>query len=95
MPKNLFKINLNLNYLNSGLNLFYVFTGKRFTDQENIGFLPANDLIEGNIYHKFIFNKVSAQIKLEVNNILNTDYQIIAGYPMALRNFKASVSLEY
>ncbi len=95
IPKNLFKINLNLNYLNSGLNLFYVFTGKRFTDQENIGFLPANDLIEGNIYHKFIFNKVSAQIKLEVNNILNTDYQIIAGYPMALRNFKASVSLEY
>lgn len=95
IPKNLFKINLNLNYLNSGLNVFYVFTGKRFTDQENIGFLPANDLIEGNIYHKFIFNKVSAQIKLEVNNILNTDYQIIAGYPMALRNFKASVSLEY
>ena len=95
IPKNLFKINLNLNYLNSGLNLFYVFTGKRFTDQENIGFLPANDLIEGNIYHKFIFNKVNAQIKLEVNNILNTDYQIISGYPMAFRNFKVSVSLEY
>ncbi len=95
IPKNLFKINLNLNYLNSGLNVFYVFTGKRFTDQENIGFLPANDLIEGNIYHKFIFNKVSAQIKLEANNILNTDYQIIAGYPMALRNFKVSVSLDY
>ncbi len=95
IPENLFKINLNLNFLNSGLNVFYVFTGKRFTDQENIGFLPANDLIEGNIYHRFNLNKVSAMIKLEVNNILNTDYQIISGYPMALRNFKVSVSLDY
>ncbi len=95
IPKNLFKINVNVNYRNSGLNLFYVFTGKRYTDQENIGFLPANYMLESNIYHKFVMQNISALVRFEVNNILNSDYQIISGYPMALRNFKVSVSLNY
>lgn len=95
IPKNLFKINVNVNYRNSGLNLFYIFTGKRYTDQENIGFLPANYMLESNIYHKFVMHNISALVRFEVNNILNSDYQIISGYPMALRNFKVSLSLNY
>lgn len=95
VPFSLFKLNLNAEYKNSGINFFYSFTGKRFTDQENINFLPPTDILEGNVYHKFNFGKINAQVRLEANNILNTDYQIISGYPMALRNFKISVSLDY
>ena len=94
-PNNLLKCNFNLSYFNTGINIFYSFTGKRYTDAENIGSLKGVNLLEGNIYQNFKISSVSAQIKFEVNNLMNENYQIISGYPMALRNFKVNLSLEY
>jgi len=95
IPNQLIKINYNINYSGTGMNLFYSYTGKRFTDFENKNYLRAVNLIEGNIYQNFTFDKITTQLKLEVNNILNKNYQIISGYPMELRNFKLSLSLQY
>ncbi|MEO6693793.1 MAG: TonB-dependent receptor [Ignavibacteria bacterium] len=95
IPKELAKYNLSIKYKESGLNIFYSFTGKRFTDFENINFLPAVDLLELNIYHKVKMGNFLAGIKFELNNVFNEDYQIISGYPMPLRNFKFNFSFEY
>lgn len=95
IPMELAKWNFSLNYKNTGINLFYTFTGKRFTNFENTEFLRAVDLIEGNIYQNFNFGKINTQLKFEVNNLLNSDYQIISGYPMPLRNYKLSLGFEY
>lgn len=95
IPNELMKCNFNFSYMNTGINVFYSFTGKRYTDFENIGYLNGVNLIEGNIYQNFNLSTVKAQIKLEVNNLMNENYQIISGYPMALRNFKLNLSLEY
>ena len=95
IPAQQMKVNFNIAYNSTGLNLFYSFTGKRFTDLENLNYLPAVDLVEGNIYQNINFDKFSAQVRLEVNNILNADYQIISGYPMPLRNYNLSFSLDY
>lgn len=95
IPEQLAKFNLSLNYKKSGMNLFYTFTGKRYTNFENTDYLPAVDIFEGNIYQDFIINKINTQIKIEVNNIFNADYQIISGYPTPLRNYKLVLSIEY
>ncbi|MBK8552328.1 MAG: TonB-dependent receptor [Ignavibacteria bacterium] len=95
IPMELAKCNVSLNYKNTGINLFYTFTGKRFTNFENTEFLRAVDLIEGNIYQNFNFGKINTRLKFEVNNLLNADYQIISGYPMPLRNYKLSLGFEY
>ncbi|MDQ3021234.1 MAG: TonB-dependent receptor [Bacteroidota bacterium] len=95
IPEQLAKCNLSFNYKMSGINIFYSFTGKRFINFENTNFLPAVDLFEGNIYQNFMINKFNAQIKAEVNNIFNADYQFISGYPAALRNYKLVLSFEY
>lgn len=95
IPEQMAKFNTSLKYKETGLNFFYTYTGKRYTNFENTNILPAVNLIEGNIYQNFIINKISAQIKLEINNVLNQNYQIIAGYPMPLRNYKLALSLEY
>jgi vitamin B12 transporter len=95
IPEQLAKCNLSINYKKSGVNLFYTFTGKRFTNFENTNYLPAVDLFEGNIYQNFTLNKINAQVKIEINNMLNENYQVIAGYPMPLRNYKFVLSIEY
>jgi iron complex outermembrane receptor protein len=95
IPQELAKCNVNLKYGNTGINLFYTFTGKRYTNFENTKYLKAVDLFEGNVFQNFKLSKINTQIKFEVNNIFNEDYQILSGYPMPLRNYKLSLSLEY
>lgn len=94
IPQHLFKINLNAEYGNSGINLYYNYTGLRFTDVENRQFLPPINLFDGNIYQKIILAGVNIRLKLEVNNIFNLNYQVMSGYPMPLRNFKLNLNLD-
>lgn len=95
IPQQLAKCNLAVKYRQTGFNLYYTFTGKRFTDFENSNYLSAVDLFEGNIFQNFQTGKINTQVRLEVNNIFNADYQIISGYPTPLRNYKLCVSFEY
>ena len=95
VPENLLKLNLSFSFKETGLNLFYNFTGKRFSDIENLNSLPEVSIVDGNLYQNLLIAGISAQIKLEVNNILNENYQIISGYPMPLRNFKLNLNIEY
>ena len=95
IPQELAKCNIALKYRQFGINVFYTFTGRRYTDFENTRYLKAVDLFEGNIYQNIETGKINTQIRFEVNNIFNADYQIIKGYPTPLRNYRMSVSFEY
>jgi outer membrane cobalamin receptor len=95
IPKNNFKINFELFVKKIGLNFYYNLLGKRYTDLENINSLPATELLDGNIFVNFRLLDVAVQSKLEINNILNKNYQLISGYPMPLRNYKLGFSLTY
>lgn len=96
IPAHQLKINAGLIFFNAGVNVFYSYTGIRYTDAENLYYLPAEGLTEGNVYYNFsLAGKVSAQIKFEINNVFNNNYQIISGYPMPLRNYKLGLSLDY
>lgn len=95
IPENMSKLNFSVNYKETGFNLFYNFTGSRYTNFENTESLNAIDMVEGNLFHNFTVNKINAQVKFGVNNILNSNYQLISGYPMPLRNYNLTLSLNY
>lgn len=95
IPRELSKINFGVSYKDAGINLYYRFIGKRYTDFENTRFLPAVDLLDGNVHYSFPLWKLDVQTKFEVDNILDTDYQIMPGYPMPLRNFKFGLAINY
>lgn len=95
IPEQLAKCNISLRYNESSVNIFYSFTGKRYTDFENKNFLTAADMFEINFSQNIRFGSILSIIKLEINNLFNEDYQIISGYPMPLRNYKINLSLEY
>ncbi|MCB0729103.1 MAG: TonB-dependent receptor [Ignavibacteriae bacterium] len=95
IPEEMAKLNFSLNYYKSGLNLFYTFTGSRYTNFENTESLSPVDLLEANVFQNFSVYNINSQIKFEVNNLLNSDYQLISGYPMPLRNYNVTLSLNY
>ncbi|MBS1518713.1 MAG: TonB-dependent receptor [Bacteroidetes bacterium] len=95
IPADMIRSSITLNYGNSGVSFYYNFTGKRYTDQYNSGYLPAYDIFNGNVFYSPLIIGLKSTFKIELNNITNKNYQIVSGYPMPLRNFKISVNLEY
>ncbi len=93
VPVDLLKFNLSLNYKDAGINLFYNLIGKRYADAENNNSLSPAGILDANIYYNFIFGYLKLRLTMEINNITNTDYSIMPGYPMPLRNYIAKVSL--
>lgn len=77
------------------LNMYYNFTGKRFTDPENLKFIQYYETIDGNINLLFEVWKLETGLRFSVNNLFNKNYEVIPGYPMALRNYRVQLSIKY
>ena len=95
IPSEQIKSNLEFRYKSFGINLFYSYIGKRFSDAENLSAISPSSVIDGNVYYEFIISSFKTRVKLEINNITNTDFQYIPGYPMPLRNFLMSIQIDY
>jgi vitamin B12 transporter len=102
LPQEFFKSSVNLDYTadnkffkSISLNLFYTFTGKRYTDFENTRFIPYYELVDCNINFVFSLFRTETSFKFAVNNALNENYQVMPGYPMPLRNYKFQISIKY
>lgn len=95
IPEEQVKSNIEFRFNSLGINLFYSYLGRRFSDQENLIALPPASVIDGNIFYDLKLPGVEGQIKVELNNITNTDYQFISGYPLALRNYLLTFNLKY
>jgi iron complex outermembrane receptor protein len=95
IPDEQIKSNLELNFGNYGVNLFHSYIGKRYSDTENLYPLSPINILDGNIFFDYRISKYTASLKFEINNITNSDYQIVAGYPAPLRNFNFKINLNY
>jgi len=63
----------------------------RFTTEVNDRFLPAYSIESAAVRFTLPFAPFNASLKAEVNNLFNTSYQVIALYPMPLREFRATL----
>ena len=102
LPQEYVKSSFNLSYEPGGsivklisLNVFYTFTGKRYIDAENTRFIPYYELFDGNVKLTLNLFKTETSVKFAVNNLGNEDYQVMYGYPMALRNYKLQIGIKY
>ncbi|HCV42568.1 MAG TPA: hypothetical protein DGH68_03720 [Bacteroidetes bacterium] len=78
-----------------GGSLGYSYSGYRYLTEDNTESLPAHGLVNVGIRSRLTLSQLAIWIKLEVNNIFNEEYQVMLGYPMPLRSFRVTVSLEY
>ncbi|MBX7043097.1 MAG: TonB-dependent receptor [Ignavibacteria bacterium] len=89
------KAGIQTSYRGISCNLFYEYIGQRFATLANNISLPAAGLLDAGIQYRQELGGVSITGRMDVNNLLNEDYQMIAGYPMPMRNFEFKIKLEY
>jgi vitamin B12 transporter len=95
IPLQAVNINIGTKYRFLGVNIFYSHSGKRYSDFENKNKMESYNTLNGNITTAFDIWEVAGELRLEVNNITNTEYEVISGYPMPLRFYKVAFSINY
>lgn len=76
-------------------SIFYEYIGERFTSLSNNSTLSPANLLEAGIQYTLTLNTFSITGRIEAENILNEDYQMISGYPMPMRSFNFRINMEY
>lgn len=95
IPTNMTKFGFNVHYRFISMNLNDILVSKRFIDEANTKSLAPYNVINGNIILSIPTSYGKMWGKVEMNNILNKDYQVIFDYPMPLKNYKLSIGYEY
>jgi outer membrane cobalamin receptor len=78
------------------LNYSFLYVGERYNQQENIRYNHTqpwytHDL---SLANTFMLKKNRVKVSCEVNNVLSQDFDVILNYPMPLRNYRLSASIE-
>jgi len=93
-PESLFNSNLKVNYENYSLSINPKYTGKMFLNATNSVDIDPFWIINTSFDYQFTFKRVDYTILLNSNNILDEQYQIIYGYPMAGRSFELGIRIK-
>ncbi len=87
---------VGLNYKNWNLNYSFIYAGERYDEQENIIYNHMEPWYTSDlsIIYRFHWNKSLCKAQLDVNNLLDQDYEVIVNYPMPGRNYALTLSVE-
>lgn len=93
VPAHKFNGNVQLLWKGFGIVYSHLFNGERYKDY--ISTLPYFNI--GDLSAEYTFNLSSSKIslRLAVNNVWNTNYQLVANYAMPLRNYLLSLSVDF
>lgn len=78
------------------LNYSFIYTGERYSQQENIVYNHTQPWYTSDISlsKEFRWSRYRAKAQLEVNNLFSQDYDVILNYPMPKRNCRLTLSFE-
>jgi len=74
-------------------DVFYQYVGYRFTSTDNTNWLNPYHIINLQLNYKHDQRKLSYSWFLKLNNLTNTNYQVINGYPMPLFGIEGGLNL--
>ena len=79
------------------LNYSFIYSGERYNEQENIIYNHTEPWYTSDLslMHQWRWRKTTCKATLEVNNLLDQDYDVIVNYPMPKRNYAISLAIEY
>ena len=87
---------IGLSYKNWNFNYSFIYAGERYDEQENIIYNHMEPWYTSDLSfsYKLGYKDYIFKIKLDVNNVLDQDYEVITNYPMPGRNFALTLSAE-
>jgi vitamin B12 transporter len=69
--------------------------GFRYTTEDNSSYLPAYHLVNAGVSLRAIPLGLSAVLRCDVRNLMNTSYTVMPGYPMPGRSYRLSIAISY
>jgi len=95
VPEHTFNQNARIGWKQFAISWTMSYTGKRYTTSDNSRYMPSFLLHDLMLSKTFEMGKSDLKIRLSVNNLAGTDYQVIAWQPMPGRNFMFTVSYNF
>ena len=86
---------VGLNYRQWTLNYSFIYAGERYDEQENILYNHMEPWYTSDLslVYSFHWQKMLWKAQLDVNNILDQDYEVIVNYPMPGRNYALTLNV--
>ena len=87
---------IGLSYKDWNLNYSFLYAGERYDELENILYNHMEPWYTSDLSlcWRFRWNALLCRAKLDVNNVLDQDYEVIVNYPMPGRNYAVTLSVE-
>lgn len=88
---------LNVSYRNWALNYSFIYSGKRYNQQENIryNFMQPWYTSDLNLQYAFRAGNIKWKFFAEVNNVFDQKYDVILNYPMPGINCNLGMQVEF
>jgi outer membrane receptor for ferrienterochelin and colicins len=95
IPKAVCSLGISARFLGFSLSVSEMYTSKRFIADDESAWLPEYWLTNMNFSTVLQLHPLRLDIRAEVSNLFDRDYQVLPGYPMPGRTFKVVLGVDY
>jgi len=85
---------VSMGYMNTDLIFYQQYSGYRFTTSDNLNWLTPYSVSSLRLNHKLDLTDIVVTLFGACNNVFNTNYTVMAGKPMPLRNYEFGLSIQ-
>lgn len=87
---------LSVTHGNTELNISLLYSGERYSQQENIArnHMAAWYTSDISLTHNIKLRQNTLRFTAEINNLFNKDYDVVKNFPMPLRSYSVGISYE-
>jgi iron complex outermembrane receptor protein len=89
------QLNYGITYHKATLMFNHTYTGYRYTSSDHSQYLEPYFLHNINIAYKLDFKNVNIEFQFQINNLLNTNYQVLAARPMPVINYRGGLVFNF
>lgn len=86
MPRRKFLYTITYNNPIVNVQMFGEYSSSFYITTDNTAYMPQYSIHNLRISKNFKINKLNMRLNLEINNVLDSDYQVVANYPMPKRH---------
>ena len=94
VPHYKFIFKTQIAYRNIRITYIHNYTGYRYTSRDNLYYLPSFNLGRLFLSWDFKFKKYPTKIFYKINNLYNTNYQLVINRPMPLMNHEIGINFK-
>ena len=89
------QLNYGITFHKATIILNQTYTGYRYTSSDHSQYLEPYYMHNVNLAYQFNFTKMSIDLQFQINNLLNTNYQVLAARPMPGINYRGGIVFNF